>query len=345
MARIHRRGGSTLALLVAGTILVPVPATAQDATPPADEGPANPYLDGPAPGSGAGLRIGYLELGDIPFVAVVSAGIREQAAIAGVELIECDVRSDPDRAILCARQLAEAGAQGILNYQAYADVSGQVCSAHGGLPTIAIDIHQDPCEVAFVGADNRTAGIVAGEAIGAHVLAETGCRYDVVYELGAGFVGQVSVDRVGGMREGFERVCGPIPEARTIVIDAGGSEDITFELMSVELAELPPDSLAIVLSINEEVGRGALAAAQSLDREGDVRIASQGAETSLLEIACEPAWIVSTAYAPERYGHILVAAMIDFLDGGSIPTELYLPHVAVTAENVRERYEDVPACE
>ena len=82
---MYRRGTKTLrtwaALIAAVAVLaIAVPATAQDDT--------NPYFEaGAAEGSGEGLKIGYISLGDsIPFVKLVSDNIKEQAEIAGVDL-------------------------------------------------------------------------------------------------------------------------------------------------------------------------------------------------------------------------------------------------------------------
>ena len=44
--------------------------------------------------------------------------------------------------------------------------SPNICEAYNGVPTIAIDITQPPCEVAFMGANNHEAGRIAGAAAG-----------------------------------------------------------------------------------------------------------------------------------------------------------------------------------
>ena len=303
------------------------------------------FEDGPTPGSGVGRRIGYISLNEnIPFVAAVSQGIREQAAVAGVELIECDSRSEADTAILCARQLADLGAEAVLNFQSVAEASGRVCTAHGNLPTIAIDIHQPPCERVFMGADNQFAGRIAGVALGEHLERERDCDYGHVWILEAGQVGRVSLERTNGMQEGFESVCGAVPEERLHRLDVQGLISGTLELFTPELAAVSEAGVQVVLTINDDTARGAEMAAASLGRTSELRIASQGADTTLTELACEPHWIVSTAYFSERYGNILIPAVLDLLEGEDVPQDLFVPHEAVTGENIVDIYGVAPDC-
>ena len=40
----------------------------------------------------------------------------------------------------------------------------------------------------------------------------------------------------------------------------------------------------------------------------------------------------------------VVRMMVDILDGKEVPATLFTPHIAVTAENIREIYPETPAC-
>ena len=52
------------------------------------------------PGSGKGLHLGYISLGDaVPFVKLVSDSIKKQAKIAGVKLEFCDSKIDDAKAL------------------------------------------------------------------------------------------------------------------------------------------------------------------------------------------------------------------------------------------------------
>ena len=95
-----------------------------------------------------------------------------------------------------------------------------------------------------------------------------------------------------------------------------------------------------------------IAAAKTLGREADVFVAGQGAdEFAWQDIACNPQYIASTLYLPERYGKTLIPAMIDILDGkeitedgaeGTVPKNLFTSHSLVNAGNIRDTYPEIP---
>ena len=126
----------------------------------ASEAPASvaPVSEAPAssaPASTTPHKVGYISLGEsIPFVKLVSDNIKAEAEKAGVEIAFCDSEIDAAKALACAQNLKVQGVEAVLNFQLFEDSSPEVCAAYGDLPTIAIDIHQAPCEVAFMGADN-----------------------------------------------------------------------------------------------------------------------------------------------------------------------------------------------
>jgi ribose transport system substrate-binding protein len=99
------------------------------------------------------------------------------------------------------------------------------------------------------------------------------------------------------------------------------------------------------VAINEDGILGAIGAARTLGREADLFYAGQGADPSIWpEIACNPQYIGTVAYFPERYGRTVVPAMIDLLDGKEVATPLYTAHEVVTAENIRDVYPETAEC-
>ena len=340
MYRWEKKTLRTWAALIAAVavLAIAVPTTAQE--------DSNPYFEaGAAEGSGEGLKIGYISLGDsIPFVKLVSDNIKEQAEIAGVDLVFCDSQVDDAEALQCAQQMAVQEVQGVINFQLNESISPEICAAYGDVPTVAIDIHQAPCEVSFFGADNRVAGFVAGEAVGQYFAENFDCAYDQVVTLETVGAGVVNEDRTLGAVEGFASVCGDVPDDQLQRIDVGGTTDMALERITNVLPTIPPGGRLVVLSLNDDMALGALAAARTAGREGELFIGAQGADpTSWPEIACNEQWIADTAYFPERYGRTSIPAMIDILNGEAVPAELFTPHQAVTADNIFDLY-DTPAC-
>jgi ribose transport system substrate-binding protein len=318
---------------------LPAAVTVAEPTP-------NPYFDiGADPGSGVGKRIGYISLNESePFVRLVTEGILEQAAVAGVELVMCDARLDQSEALDCARQLAETGVEGVINFQAWEDGAPDVCAAYGGLPTIAIDIRQPPCEVAFAGVDNRQAGLIVGRAMGSHLREASDCAYDSVLTLDAEGAGSTVLDRMAATLDGFAEVCGPIPADR---LEREGVYGLTMgdEVITSWLRSTEPGGTHVVFSASDNTAMGALRGARAIGRGGELLSGSHGADpSSFLVIACDPQWIADVAYFPERYGRTVIPAMIDLLDGKEIPADLYTTHQAVDATNIRDLYPETPPC-
>lgn len=315
------------------------PATAVPPTAAATEspGPTAPY-DGAQPGSGEGLKIGYISLGDsVPFVKLVSDGIGEQVEASGAEFVFCDSEIDAGKALACAQQLNVQQVDGVLNFQVFQDSSPEICAAlPEGAPVIAIDIVQEPCQVAFMGADNHRAGEIAGEAIGQFAKETWDCDYTAYVSLESTAAGAANEARMGGYRDGFQKHCEIINER---VLDGADRTDPALTQVSDLLTALPGDRI-VVVAINEDGIIGAIGAARTLGRDGDLYYSGQGTDPSIwCEIKNNPNYIASAAYFPERYGRILVPAIIEAINGEEIPAELFTPHVVINADNLEEYYQ------
>ncbi len=322
-------------------------ASEPTASEPAASEPAasEPAASEPAAsGDAESFKIGYISLGDsVPFVKLVSDGIREAAEDAGQELLFCDSEIDAAKALACAQNLAVQGAQGVLNFQVFQDSSPEICTAYGDVPTIAIDIVQDPCQIAFMGANNREAGRMAGAVIGEFAETEWDCDFTAYVSLESTAAGAANTDRMGGYRDGFTEFC-EIPEDKERILDGADRTDPALEQMTNLLGALPGERI-IVVAINEDGILGAIGAANTLGRQTDLYYSGQGTDPSIWkDIACNPNYIASTAYFPERYGELLIPNMIAALQGEEIPEEIFTEHVIVTSENIREVYPETPAC-
>ena len=330
-----------LAVLGAGALaltLLPGAVVAQD------EAPANPYSEtGAEPGSGEGITLGYMSLGEyIPFAALVTAGIQEQAEIAGANLVWCDTNTTSEDTFACAQQMATQGAQGVINFQVDQTIADNICDTYDNVPTIAIDIKQGKCETIFYGADNINAGTLAGSAIGEYAKNEWDCEYDAYVSLESIGAVDANTQRMGGFREGFTQHCPIINE--TIGADADRT-DKALTYMSDLLPSLPGERI-VVVAINEDGILGAIGAAAQQGRSEDLFYAGQGVDPSIWPtIACDPQYIASVGYFPERYGRTVVPAMIDIINGETVEGPLFTVHEVVTSENIRDIYPDIPACE
>lgn len=330
-------GGSTATNAAAATTEAPEP------TGEAPDVPGAAEFEEPEAGSGDGLKIGYISLGDqVPFVKLVSDGIKQFANQTGADLVFCDSQLDSAKALDCAKNFKTQQVDAIINFQVDEKSSPRVCAAGPDVPTIAIDINQKPCQVAFMGANNRAAGEIAGDAMGKYFQENFDCEHDAVVSMQQPAAGVVNEDRSNGAIEGFEAICG---EAKNLkVVDGGGTIEGGQKKFADVLTSLPGQDKIIVLSLNDDMALGALAAAKAQGREKDLYLAGQGADpTAHCELATNEQWVADAAYFPERYGEIAVPAAIRAAKGEDVEADLFVPHVAITGDNISEYY-DVSDC-
>ena len=313
---------------------------------PASAAPASVGLTSAAPASAAPtkFKIGYISLGDsVPFVKLVSDSIKRAAAKAGQELVFCDSEIDAAKALACAQNLKVQGVQGVLNFQVFQKSSPEICAAYGSVPTIAIDIIQPPCQVAFMGANNHEAGRLGGAELGKYAKAKWNCDITAYVSLESTASGAANTDRMGGWRDGFKESC-PIPAGKEHILDGADRTDPALQQMTDLLGALPGKHI-VVVAINEDGILGAIGAANTLGRQTDLYYGGQGTDPSIWkDVACNPNYIVSVAYFPEKYGDLLIPNMVTKLQGGEIPKEIFTQHIVVNKDNIRSVYPATPAC-
>jgi ribose transport system substrate-binding protein len=220
----------------------------------------------PEAGSGEGLKLGFIALGDqVPFSKLVTDGMRQVADQAGAELVVCDSRLDGQVALDCARNFKTQGVEAYLNFQVDQKLSEAICKAGPDVPVIAVDITQEPCQVSFMGAANEYAGIIAGQAMGEFAKREWDCDYDAYVSLESTASVDASEARMGGYRKGFQSVCpGELKNER--VLDADRT-DTARTKMTDTLTALPGQSKIVVVAINDDGILGAIAAAKTAGRD------------------------------------------------------------------------------
>ena len=296
-------------------------------------------------GYGKGITIGYLGLDDaIGFGKDVGDSVRREAKAAGAKLIYCDGKLSAAKALECVKIFKLKKVQGYLNFNAVSDAAAAICKAGPDVPVISIDIEQDPCQSAFMGANNSKAGFVSGEALGKFFKTKFNCEFDSFISLEDFGVGLVNEARMGGYRSGFESVCGAGVVAPKLKKLDAGRLDLALEKMKDALTTLPGKSKIIVVAINDEGIQGAFSAAKAVGREKDLYGAGQGASASAwCDIKTNPNWIGSTAYYPERYGEIGVPYLLDLIKGKKVPFQLKIKHVSINKANI-DSYFKVPAC-
>lgn len=341
-------------LVVVGVVALAAPAligAGGDSTTPADSSPGN-STDICQGQDGTGLKVGFANLGGgIPFTQQVEDGIVDVAAECNLELVIADNNFDGQTAIDNARNFVTQQVDGVIEFQVDAGLEGAVCEALGDLPVIAIDIAHPSCAV-FMGADNARAGELGGEGLGNYAAENWDCGIDLIVSLENFGVGDVNIARMNGLIRGITKVCPDVavgdfeewaPEVSgdSIVVrcDCGGSTDSAFPLFRDILTANPDAQHIAVVSLNDDMGLAAMAAAEDAGRLDQLAIASQGADATVHDVIRDtPEYVGSTAYFPEDYGTYLVPAIIEMINGEDVDDPILVNHVFIDATNVDEYY-------
>lgn len=313
------------------------PSLAQDVgiTPPPEVAAFAPI----EAGSGEGITIGFTQLGlGVPFTEALQRGMEAAAETAGVNLVTCDSKFDAAAALDCARQFRTQNVDGLVTFQADAAAAANICAEGPQVPVIAIDIEQQPCQTAFVGAANVYAGEIVGYAMGQYFKENFDCQYDAWLSLESLAVGIVNDQRMGGMRDGFAQVCGEVQNLRVIDTGAGGQADTAQRQVTDTLTALPGAERVIVVGINEDVITGALAAARSQNRTEALYIGAQNFDPGNCQIWTAPNFIATAAYFPERYAELIIPNLIKSVKGEDIAEQILVPHEVITKDNMTTIY-------
>lgn len=341
------RAGRLAALLATVTLALAActtggTSTAASPTPTLGPTPlpsANPYT-GATSGSGAGVKLGYLSYGDlVPYVKQISDGIRAQAAIAGVDLVTCDVNVDPGKVDACMKQLTDAGVKGLIQFQGSLKPPSGVCAlVPAGVPVLAVELAEDPCAATLVAADDLRAGQIAGAAVGAWVKAHWACTYDAYVSLESSAVADRNQRRMEGYRQGFATAC-PGPITNEQVGPSADRQDAARDAFATLLDSLPGKSKIIVVAMNDDGALGALDAAKAAGREADVWVSGQGAEPKVRDlIRTNEHYLGDAAYFPERFGATIIPAILDLVAAKPVPKLLLIEPAWVDSTTIKTIY-------
>jgi ribose transport system substrate-binding protein len=341
------------ALIVSGCVTAPregalpsapsttMPSAAASAEPLASEQPAPSSA---LPNRSAKPSIGYISLDESQaFVRSVSAGIREAADEAGIELVTCDSGWTRSGVQACARRLSEAGVHGLLSFQPFPDLAADVCAATGDAPTIGIVYDQGPCQVALLEIDQAESGRLAGEAMGTFAAERWDCDVAAYVSLESEADDPIGGARMDGYRAGYQEHCELPEDSRSL----GGAQHLaTAETQVAALLRTLKGRPVLVAGVSDIAILGAMEAAAAAGRSDQLWYGGQLADAAIhAEIACNDHYIASVAQFPERFGQALVPALVDALEGRAVPQRMEAELEVVTAANVRSLFPDTPVCD
>lgn len=286
------------------------------------------------------FRIGYADQDrSSSFSREVVDGLVRACQRAQIELIMVDNRRDPKAAVRNAERLVRDRVDLAVEFQIDERTAPVVASIYqnAGIPLIAIDIPHPGA--AYFGADNYTAGLLAGRCLGHYAKSRWQGSVDEILLLEISRAGPLILMRANGILAGINEVFPDAEKCRVTRLDAKGEFRASLECARRYLRGSRAKRV-LMGAANDPSALGALRAFQECGRSADCVVAGQNAEP---EARCEmrqsgTRLIGSVAYFPERYGDSIVRIATDVLLGKNVPPAAFTTHQLVTPENVNRLY-------
>ena len=298
------------------------------------------YADPP---QGRRWRVGFANLTEKQEFAVsvrqsIERSVNENGTI---DLLLADNDAAQDIAVSNAKGLIDAHVDLVIEYQQDEQTNNVLMDLFRSamVPVIAIDIPLPGAT--FFGADNYRAGRIAGDAAARWIRERWNGRLDKLVCLEQPESGLVPAARIQGQIDGL-RLSIPINPDGIIRLSTRGDLEGSQLAATQALRNIPLGKHVLFVGINAHSALGALAAAETLDRQQYTAVISQNTSGRIrreLERR-NPMLIGAVDYFPQNYGHKAVQLAIEILTGRPTPPAVYTDHLLVTSENIHQIYPD-----
>jgi ribose transport system substrate-binding protein len=315
---------------------------------PAAPAGQQPTSGGQPSGGAQRYKIGFANLTeDVVFTKLVRESIeRKVKELGNIDLVLADNKLDGATALANAENFITQNVNGVVEFQTDEKFGNVIMDKFRAknIPVIAIDIPMPGAT--FFGADNYKAGRLAGEGLAKWVNEKWGGQVDYVLSLDLPQSGPIPAARMQGQLEGLQdNLKTKVPDDKILHLDSKNTQEEARKVVGDTLPKIPADAHHVVaIGINDGVILGTIAAFEAAGRRTDLKAVGQNADPSGWPELCkaEPdnAYYGSTAYFPEKYGDKIIPAMLDLLQQKAVPPSIYVDHVFVTRDNIKQYYPD-----
>jgi ribose transport system substrate-binding protein len=300
------------------------------------------------------FRIALANLDETPRVTLEGLGFTgadvrnsfERAArTRPVDMLYFDNGGDPARAVDNAQAAIAAKVDLLIQYNADAEANAEIARrlAAAAIPALAL---VDPLPGApLYGPDNRGAGRIAGQALGA--FARENWRGEQVLGLLIGDLaapGTAIRERAQGITEGVHESLATLQFAS---LDTGG-QSVRADALLTKFLLIQPGQRLLIATLDDLTAVYAARAIEMNRRQSDCVIVSQGLDPNIHGGTSEKkeldpnnrgsVVLGSVAYYMDRYGYDVLPLAQRLLAGETLPPRTVTHHILVTAANVFREY-------
>ena len=300
------------------------------------------------------FRIALANLDETPGVTLEGLGftgadVRSSFELAArtlpVDMLYFDNGADPARAVANAEAAIAARVDLLIEYNADAEANAEIARrlAATAIPALAL---VDPLPGApLYGPDNRVAGHIAGQALGA--FARENWPGEQVLGVVIGDLaapGPAVKDRVQGITEGVHE---SLPTLQLASLDTGG-QSVRADALLTKFLLTQPGQRLLIATLDDLAAVYATRAIEMNRRQSDCIIVSQGLDSNIHGGTSEKkeldpnnrgsVVLGSVAYYMDRYGYDVLPLALRLLAGETVPPRTATRHILVTATNVFREY-------
>ena len=267
------------------------------------------------------------------FNASLVAAVEARAEEKGVELTVVSASNDP------AKQVSQ-----IDNAIATGKIDGamvQACSADGitagvmslkdaGIPTITMHeaINDQSMVTSYVGPDLPTIGLIVME----HVCQELNGEGDIAI-----LVGVLGNSVEAAIEGSYNTILANYPDINVVFQDTANW--MTDEALAKTENWLSTGKhIDTIVAMNDSMAIGAMQAVNSAGKTGEIKIYGSDATEQAVAAVKNGEMTGTVFFDVNEEGAAAVDTLIDAINGTEIPTEVLMPPILVTAENINEMF-------
>jgi ribose transport system substrate-binding protein len=295
------------------------------------------------PPQGRRWRIGFANLTEKQeFAVTVRQSIERSASENGcIDLLLADNEADSGVALANARSLLDAKVDLMIEYQQDEHTNNVLMDLFRSamVPVIAIDIPLPGAT--FFGADNYRAGRIAGDAAARWIREHWNGKLDRLVCLEQPESGPVPAARIQGQIDGLRSAIA-VGTENIIHLSTRGDLEGSQLAATQALRNIPWGKHVLFVGINAHSALGALAAAETLDRQQHTAVISQNASGRIRRelLRHNPMLIGAVDFFPQYYGTKAIQLALEILTGRPTPPAVYTDHMLITCDNVNRVYPD-----
>lgn len=288
--------------------------------------------DGPANAKLLGVTLFYRQ---DEFYKDLESGVRDAAAALGYELLVADAETQVVKQSNQVDNFIHRGVAGMI--VCCADPNGIIPAIkranRAKIPVVTLDGPANGGEVVtYVGHDNVANGRAAGEHLVQLARKRGGDEPFRVVILDYPKSASVCVARVNGFKEAIAAE----PRVRVVAQQSGDANRVaSMKAMSAILQA--QGRIDAVFGINDNTVLGAMAAAKSAGRVGQMQFISVSWSSEAFELLEKPSALAAAVVTnPYEMGTAAVQRLVDHLNGKEVPAQVRLRPAVYTHDNVKQ---------